>query len=499
MIFGLYSFQICADVVINELNYNPDGSDDLTEFIELWNFGNENIDISGWFFSKGVDFVFDQGETLSAGEFLIVARYTNEFPNSYGPFANGTKLSNKGELVTLCDSNGNVICSFTYDDKSPWPEKADGDGLSLELVQPLLPVTDPTSWAASIILGGTPGAKNSTYIGTSAVIPRGTVPANPINGQTVSVIAEVFAPTSVVSLTLYYSTNQESEIAVTMFDDGVHNDSAAGDSIYGGTVPSMPNATYIWYYFKLELSDGTIEEFPPEKEVESFGQGMTARLSFDGLHTDVVPKNEWQIATKTGVATSSKLYIYLNGEGEVLIDDVSITYGGTEYIVNGDFTNNDSGWAKTGNHSGTFHESAFGFSSPGCERIVSTGVGGSSDNSLNCSTIPDLQENSINYTLSFAYRSEPEYERTWHSYYVGHTNWNDLCINEFMSWNSSFITDEDGDYSDWIEIYNNGSEPLNLYGCGLSDDPAYLNKWVFPPYVLEPDSYLIVFASGKNR
>jgi len=209
----------------------------------------------------------------------------------------------------------------------------------------------------------------------AAVIPRGTVPADPVNGQTVSVIAEVFAPTSVVSLVLHYSTNREDETVVTMYDDGAHNDSVAGDSIYGGNVPSMPNATYVWYYFKLNLADGTITEFPPEKEAEVLSPGMTVRLSYGGLYTDVVPKSEWQVVTNTGVATSSRLYIYLNGEAEIFIDDVSITHGGTEYIQNGDFTSNDSGWSKTGNHSGTLHEPAIGYSSPGCERIVATAAG----------------------------------------------------------------------------------------------------------------------------
>ena len=505
LILALYSFRLHANVVVNELNYNPDG-DDITEFIELWNIDSETIDISGWFFGSGVDFVFEEGSTIPAGEFLVIARYTNEFANAYpyvanvhGPFANDTKLSNSGELITLCDSNGIVICSFTYDDKVPWPEKPDGTGLSLELTQPLLPVTDPTSWAASITLGGTPGATNSTYIGAAAVVTRETVPANPINGQTVSVIAEVFAPTSVVSLALHYSTNRSDETVVTMYDDGSHNDSAAGDLIFGGNVPSMPNATYVWYYFKLNLADGTTTEFPPEKEVDAIAPSMTVRLSYDGLHTDVAPKSVWQVATRTGVATSSRLYIYLNGEGEVLIDDVSITYNSTEYIQNGTFTSNDSGWDKTGNHSGTMHEPTIGYSAPGCERIVATDVGGSAGNSLNCYTSPSLQENSINYTLTFAYRTIPEYERNWYSYYVGQTNWHNLCINEFMSWNNNFLADEDGDYPDWIEIYNSGSEPLNLYGCGMSDDDDYLNKWMFPNYVLEPDHYLIVFASDKNR
>jgi len=500
----LAAFNLCAGVIINELNYNPAVEGDTTEFIELWNTSDETIDISGWYFSTGIDYVFPSGTILPANDFFVIARYTNEFilaypnvANVYGPFANGTKLSNSGELITLCDSNENVICSFTYDDKSPWPEKADGGGFSLELKQPMLPVTDPTSWAASIIFGGTPGTTNSTY--PAAVIPLETVPANPVNGQTVSVIAEVYAPTSVVSLTLYYTTNRGNETAVTMLDDGAHNDGTAGDSIYGGNVPSMPNATYVWYYFKLNLADGTTTDFPPEKEVDALAPSMTVRLSHDGLHTDVVPKSTWQVATRTGVATSSRLYLYLDDEGEVLVDDISIKYDGVEYIPNGDFTSNDSGWNKTGNHSGTVYDPTNGFSSAGCEKIIASAAGGSFGNSLNRYTNPDLAINSTNFTLSFAYRAIPKYARDWYCYYVGPTNWHNLCINEFMSWNESFIADEDGDYSDWIEIYNSGTESLNLYGCGLSDDSDYLNKWEFPPFVLNSNSYLLIFASGKNR
>ncbi|RLD10946.1 MAG: hypothetical protein DRI44_04745 [Chlamydiae bacterium] len=502
----LAAFNLYAAVIINELNYNPIEEGDTTEFIELWNTGNETIDISGWYFNAGIDYIFETGVTIAPGGFLVIARYTNEFNsaypnvnNVYGPFASGSKLSNNGEKVSLCNSNGNVVCSFVYDDKSPWPVKADGDGSSLELIQPLLSVSNATSWAASLYSGGTPGDTNSTYLGGTAVITRGTIPAYPLSGQTISVIAEVIAPTSVVSFTMYYSTNRNEELSVTMYDDGAHNDGTAGDSIFGGNVSAMPDTTYVWYYFKLILTDETTTDFPPKKEIDNIAPSMTVRLSYDGLHTEVVPKSIWQVATRTGVATSSHLYLYLNDIGEVLVDDISIKHDGVEYIQNGDFTSNDSGWSKTGNHSGSVYDPTNGYSSAGCEKIISTGVGGSSINSLNRYTTPSLQQNSTIYTLTFAYRTIPKYERDWYCYYVGPTNWHNLCINEFMSWNESFLSDKDGDYSDWIEIYNSGSEPLNLYGCGLSDDKNYLNKWEFPPYVLNSNSYLLIFASGKNR
>ena len=74
-----------------------------------------------------------------------------------------------------------------------------------------------------------------------------------------------------------------------------------------------------------------------------------------------------------------------------------------------------------------------------------------------------------------------------------------VVINEIMASNNAVITDEDGAFSDWIELYNSGAEPVNLEGYGLSDNPQNLFKWVFPGYVIGPGEYLLVWASGKNR
>ena len=74
-----------------------------------------------------------------------------------------------------------------------------------------------------------------------------------------------------------------------------------------------------------------------------------------------------------------------------------------------------------------------------------------------------------------------------------------LYITEFMAANKSFLRDQDGDYSDWIELYNNTAVPINLAGYGLSDDPNDLLKWQFPSLMLPARSYMYLFASGKNR
>lgn len=73
-----------------------------------------------------------------------------------------------------------------------------------------------------------------------------------------------------------------------------------------------------------------------------------------------------------------------------------------------------------------------------------------------------------------------------------------LVINEIMSDNESTLMDGDGDFSDWIELYNSGDAAVDLNNYGLSDEEDDPFKWIFPPYIIEPGSYLIVFASDKG-
>ncbi len=75
---------------------------------------------------------------------------------------------------------------------------------------------------------------------------------------------------------------------------------------------------------------------------------------------------------------------------------------------------------------------------------------------------------------------------------------NEIVINEVMASNTSTIQDRDGEYPDWIELYNTGDMAVDLSGFGLSDDPSDLFKWVFPAVTIEPGEYKLIFASDKN-
>ncbi len=74
-----------------------------------------------------------------------------------------------------------------------------------------------------------------------------------------------------------------------------------------------------------------------------------------------------------------------------------------------------------------------------------------------------------------------------------------IAINEFMAINDDIIKDEDGDNSDWIEIYNSSSTEISLSGWYLTDDENNLTKWSFPNITISAKEYLIVFASNKDR
>jgi CotH kinase protein/Concanavalin A-like lectin/glucanases superfamily/Lamin Tail Domain len=72
-------------------------------------------------------------------------------------------------------------------------------------------------------------------------------------------------------------------------------------------------------------------------------------------------------------------------------------------------------------------------------------------------------------------------------------------ITEFMASNASTLTDEDGDFSDWIEIQNTSDSGVNLLNWALTDSSGNPSKWHFPSTNMPPKSFMIVFADGKNR
>jgi hypothetical protein len=73
-----------------------------------------------------------------------------------------------------------------------------------------------------------------------------------------------------------------------------------------------------------------------------------------------------------------------------------------------------------------------------------------------------------------------------------------LRINEIMAANTASLADPQGQFDDWIEIYNAGDTSVDLAGMWLSDDPAEPTKWQFPAQgaTIAAKGYLLVWADG---
>lgn len=151
------------ELVITEIMYNPPGddSDDL-EFVEIYNNGAEPASLGGLrFVDEGdVDFTFAES-VLAVGETILLATNADFASAFYGvPFidffdGSDNVLSNGGEVLTILNSEGEVITEVEYTDDSPWPEITDGDGPSLELLNPDFDPLDFASWSASEVFVGT--------------------------------------------------------------------------------------------------------------------------------------------------------------------------------------------------------------------------------------------------------------------------------------------------------------------------------------------------------
>ncbi len=75
----------------------------------------------------------------------------------------------------------------------------------------------------------------------------------------------------------------------------------------------------------------------------------------------------------------------------------------------------------------------------------------------------------------------------------------EIVINELMASNDQTISDEFGEYDDWIELYNTTDETIHLSGYTLSDDVNHLHKWKFPNEAfIAPDEYVLIWADNDE-
>lgn len=170
---------------ITEINFNPyepTGAEAATdgnleggdfEFIELQNVGTASVSLGGLQFTRGIEFSFPFVD-LGPGELAVIVNSADAFALRYGPDVHVLgqyqgSLGNGGERLTVEDSTGQTILDFSYDDNVQWPQRADGAGASLELIDAVSMSPErhgkPYQWRGSTEMGGTPGGPGAGPVG----------------------------------------------------------------------------------------------------------------------------------------------------------------------------------------------------------------------------------------------------------------------------------------------------------------------------------------------
>lgn len=157
-----------SEIVINEINYNSGEENPAGDWIELYNPNNASIDLSNWIIKDDDDehaFVFPEGTIIAEDGYLVIVRDMESFTTYYPTVTNilgelNYGLGSNGDAVRLYDPTENLRDIVVYLPTAPWPEAANGQGPTLELIEPALDNSLPQNWA-NIHPLGSPGSINN--------------------------------------------------------------------------------------------------------------------------------------------------------------------------------------------------------------------------------------------------------------------------------------------------------------------------------------------------
>ena len=355
-----------SKIVITEIHYNPDVKTELIEFIELYNTGPSDVDLSGWYFKDGISYTFPQGTIITAESYIVVTedaslanapttlqdKFGTDSKLVFGPFTGG--LKNDGEKIELSDANGEEIDQVDYKLGFPWPTTGDpvadnqpGSGCSIQLIHPLLDNDLGGSWRSD---SPTPAAENSDIYASNIAPHIRQVkhsPKSPASDEVVTVTAKVTDSDGVASVTLQYqlvdpgnyiryqhsdgndnhvddSAYENNWINVEMHDDGLDGDLLVEDKIFTVQLPGdlQTHRRLVRYRITVEDLTGMSVRVPyaddPQPNFAYFvydgAPAWTGSVNPNGSH----PEDE-MITYDTQVMNSLPIY-HLIAENEDIIE-----------------------------------------------------------------------------------------------------------------------------------------------------------------------------------
>lgn len=256
-----------ADVVINEIYYNPVDDNPNGEFIEFFNKGAAAVDMSGWCVD-GIKYCFAAGTVIAPGVYFAI-----------GPAQYSGALSNGGEELTLLDADENVIDFVEYDDKKDWPALADGEGASLQRLDVNSDADNSGNWRSD---SPTLGGANTVRTTPMPVWSKVKHNSSPAAGEAVTVTAKVAAATS-ASLTYVIGFGAPVTVNVPI----------VGGEI-SATIPGQQAGTLIRYRLSARSAQNVVGTWPRQGD----GATYTGTTVASASSTDL-PRFQWFMPDST--------------------------------------------------------------------------------------------------------------------------------------------------------------------------------------------------------
>ena len=242
-------------IAISEINYNSGEAYPAGDWIELYNYGQTTINLTGWYLSDSDTthkWVIGGDVSMLPNNRLVLASNKSKFSAVYptiknviGSFEFG--LGTPSDSVLLFDSSGKLMAGLQYNSESPWPTEANGTGKTLELKDPGINLNFSANWFAGC-LGGSPGTaylKCTTGTDPSLEILAAKLYPNPATDQ-----INIVLPTAIQSkkLTCRVFDIMGKEMKVEQLGEGAQN-------ILKFSVSAFPKGIYI-----VQLSDGSLHQ-----------------------------------------------------------------------------------------------------------------------------------------------------------------------------------------------------------------------------------------------
>lgn len=196
-------------IIINEINHDSDKDFDTKDWIELYNKGEEAIDISGWYLTDSDAnhvFTFGTGSIIPMDGYLVVCGSVEAFASLQAAVDSitgdlGFGLSGSGDCVKVFTPDGILTDEVCFTGTTPWPQGANGTGATLALKEPYLDNEDPGNWFTDYDYGS-PGEVNVyTELGIDPAVDELSIYPNPFHDL----------------LTVRYNLNQRQNLRISVY------------------------------------------------------------------------------------------------------------------------------------------------------------------------------------------------------------------------------------------------------------------------------------------